>query len=145
MNLPKILRNERASRTAMIVGTVCALVMSGIGLMIGLWTGTGAGVPTSFALFWILPATALPVFLLKLLWKRMPAIVFWLFFLGQAGCLASSNWAECAHGGCTTRNPFLVALSGLAYPPIWGWAILALVSTLIRPDKKTADRSAAAS
>jgi hypothetical protein len=102
-----------SSRGAMIVGVLCSVVMSGIGLSIGLWTGIGNTVSTSFALFWILPTLAFPLLLVKLVWKGMRAVVFWLLFLGQGASLAWSNWVECTHGKCTTNNLLLIALAGL--------------------------------
>jgi hypothetical protein len=114
--------------------------MSGIGLMIGTWTETSTVAP-SFAFFWILPALALPLFLLKLLWRGMSTVAFWLFFLGQGGSLAWSNWEECTHGKCTTSNPLLIAFSGFAYPPTWGWVVLVLVSMALGEARKSASQS----
>ncbi len=109
------------------------------------WMMADDRVANSFAFFWILPALALPVFILKLLWQGMPTLVFWLFFFGQGGSLALSNWNECVRGKCTTSNPFLVALSGFAYPPIWGWVVLALVSIALGTVRKSASRSVSSS
>ena len=131
---PTLLNSERAKTTAMIMDILCALGMSGVGLMIGLWTGSK--VLISFSLFWILPALALPIFLLRLWWRRMPTLVFWLFFAGQVASLGWFNWAECAHTECTTSNPFIIGLTGFAYPPIWGWVVLAFISMLLRAGKQ---------
>jgi hypothetical protein len=135
-----LLNSKRAMRTAMIIGILCAVGMSGVGLMIGLWTGRESKVPISFSLFWILPALALPIFLLKLWWRRMPTLVFWMFFTGKVASLGWFNWAGCAHTRCTTSNPFIIGLTGFAYPPIWGWVVLAFISMLLRAGKQAAHR-----
>jgi hypothetical protein len=107
----------------LVIAGIISLLLSGWGMMVGLWGGAGNGL---MLLFWLIPTLAFPCFLLRLFWKKMPTFIFWMFLAAQAVVMVEFQWRECRAGDCTTTNPFVITLVALVFPSVWGWLLVAL-------------------
>jgi hypothetical protein len=67
----------------LILAGLCALLMTWFGLFAWKWGYSDNGSHTLFVLFWLPPALALPAFLLKLAWPKLPVLVFWIALIVQ--------------------------------------------------------------
>ena len=99
--------------------------MTWFGLFAWKWGYSENGSHTLFILFWLPPALALPAFLLKLVWPKLPVLVFWIALIVQFAHGWWLNWLNCHHGNCILTSPIAIALSGFAFPQVLGWILLA--------------------
>jgi hypothetical protein len=109
----------------LILAGLCALLTTWFGVFAHAWGGSGSGKHTLFVLFWLPPALALPAFLLKVVWPKLPVLVFWIAMVVQFAHGWWLNWLDCRHGNCILTSPTAIALSGFAFPQVWGWILLA--------------------
>jgi hypothetical protein len=99
--------------------------MTWFGLFAWKWGGSENGSHTLFVLFWLPPTLALPAFLLKLAWPKLPVLVCWIALIVQFAHGWWLNWMNCRHGNCILTSPITIALSGFAFPQVLGWLLLA--------------------
>jgi hypothetical protein len=104
---------------------IVAAILTWFGLMAFAFSGPNQGNPVAVALTWILPLFSLPLLITYSIWKRVPPAVFWGFVACQWAVLAWFNLNSCFLKGCTTSNPFLIALSAGIVFPVWLWGIIA--------------------
>src|SRR5215467_7648608 len=89
---------------------VLSFLTSCIGASIGLWVGVDKNSPFISTLFWLVPLFALPMWLLRMLWKSMPILVFWAMAGLSLLAIDSMNWKECVAGRCFTKDLFIIAI-----------------------------------
>jgi hypothetical protein len=116
-------RKASISKLPVVVAVVLSVPVSIWGLFALAWGGTGNSIPA--VILWLLPILAFPLLMLRLLWGRMPVALFWSIALCQFVAGAWINWQRCMAGQCTTTNPFATAATGVFFPPVWGWVLIA--------------------
>jgi hypothetical protein len=121
-------QNPGIARLPGIIALGLAIPLSLWGLFAAGWAGKGeSAAPIAL---WLLPALAVPLMLLRFVWAKMPLAIFWFITLIQFVWGAWINWQACQLGRCTTTNPLAIAASGVFFPPVWGWALIAVTLQL---------------
>jgi hypothetical protein len=121
-------RNVGISSLPLIAALVLSIPLSLWGLFAAGWGGKGDSVAT--VVLWLLPTLALPLMLLRLVWAKMSVAIFWFIAIFQFVSGAWINWQQCLLGRCTTTNPLAIAATGVFFPPVWGWVLIAAILQL---------------
>jgi hypothetical protein len=110
---------------------VASLVVSLLGLFMGLWGGSKSPYPVFFSFFWILPALSLPVFGVYFLSNRLGRLLSVLLAVGIYTTLFLSTWRDCMVGQCTATNVATIALSPFTWiNHLWVQIVAALFLNL---------------